>query len=150
MDFSTGKISNYFIVAGLITGFVLQRLFGGNAQIIYSLAGAIIPILVLAVVFVIGGIGAGDIKLFSVIGVFLGVKGVFTCIVVSFIIGAVISLGKILVSRNFYLYFNNLINYVSLTYQSQKIQLYKKEKSNTIHFTLPIFISVLLYLGGIV
>lgn len=150
MDFSTGKVSNYLIVVGLIAGFILQILFGGKAQIIYSLAGAIVPILVLIIVFIIGGIGAGDIKLFSVIGVFIGAKGVFTCIVVSFIIGAVISLGKIIFSRNLYLYFNNLVNYVSLTYQSQKIQLYKRDKNNTIHFTLPILISVLLYMGGIV
>jgi len=150
MDFSTGKVSNYLIIVGLIMGFFLQILSGGKEQIIYSLAGAVVPLVVLMLVFLIGGIGAGDIKLFSVIGLFLGAKGVFTCIVVAFIIGAVMSLGKILVSRNFYFYFNNLVHYVSSTYQSQKIQIYKREKRNTIHFTLPILISVLLYMGGIV
>jgi prepilin peptidase CpaA len=150
MDFATGKVSNKLIIIGIILGFVLQILFEGKDKIGNFLLGAMVPIIFLMLVFMIGGIGAGDIKLFSVIGVFLGARGVFTCIITAFIIGAVISLGKILISRNFYVYFNNLINYISEFFQTQKIQIYKREKNNTIHFTLPILISVLIYMGGFI
>lgn len=150
MDFATGKVSNRLIVVGLIVGLVLQIVFGGKENIDNAFIGAIVPIIVLILVFIIGGIGAGDIKLFSVIGVFLGPRGVFICIIVAIVIGAIISLGKILMNRNFYIYFSNLFNYVSTLNQTNKIQLYKREKYNTIHFTLPILLSVLIYMGGFI
>lgn len=150
MDFTTGKVSNKLIIVGLLIGFSLQIIRGGKENIGYFLIGALVPVLLLIVVFMIGGIGAGDIKLFSVVGMFLGPQGVFSCIIIAFLIGAILSLGKIIISCNIYIYFNHLINYISMTYQTKKIQVYKREKNNTIHFTLPILISVLIYRGGIV
>lgn len=149
LDFATGKVSNYLILTGLLAGFVVQFIWGKD-KISSVLLGAIVPVAVLFIVFMIGGIGAGDVKLFAVIGVFLGVRGVFTCIILAFIVGAVISIGKILIYRNSIRYLDNLYSYISLLNQTKKIQLYKKEKANTIHFTLPILISVVVYMGGMV
>lgn len=150
MDFATGKVSNQFIIIGLVLGFILQIILKGKSGIIPCIVGTIVPILVLMLVFMIGGIGAGDIKLFSVIGVFIGYQGVFTCIIASFVIGAFISIGKILINHNFLVCFNNIIRSFSQLYYSQTLPVYKREKSNTIHFTLPILISVIFYTGGII
>lgn len=97
----------------------------------------------------IGGIGAGDVKLFAVIGGFIGYQGVLWCIVFAFIFGAILSVGKILIQKRFFLTLRNLGLYIFQIVQSKHIQVYKQEKSNTIHFTLPILISVLCYIGGI-
>jgi prepilin peptidase CpaA len=149
MDFTTGKVKNIWILIGLIVGILLQIVVE-KKSIIEICAGAIVPFLILIGVFAIGGIGAGDVKLFSVIGVFIGVKGVFYCIIVSLVLGAIFSLGKILIHRKSFNYFHNFCQYLSSFYQTKKIQLYQKEKANTIHFTLPIFISVVIYMGGVI
>jgi prepilin peptidase CpaA len=148
MDFVTGKVSNKLILPGLLSGLVFALILDGTRGLEEYFMGVMTPIVILILVFAIGGIGAGDVKLFAVIGGFIGAQGVFQCILASLMIGAVISLGKILINKTFFACFNNLINYISKTYYMQKYQIYKREKNNTIHFTLPIFISVLIYMGG--
>lgn len=150
LDFATGKVSNKLILIGLLLGLCLRFYQGGLNQVGNYLLGITVPFLALIVVFLIGGIGAGDIKLFSVIGGFVGAKDVLVCIVAAIFIGAVISIIKILMNKNFFVCFSHIIQFFSGFYQTQKIQVFKKEKSNTIHFTLPILISVLLSLGGII
>lgn len=150
LDFTTGKVSNKLILTGLFLSFILALIPGEKGGIIAYLSGVVTPIIILLLIFMIGGIGAGDVKLFAVIGGFIGYQGVFRCIIAAFIIGAVISLGKILFYKRLFLSFRNIIQYVFRVYQSQQIQVYKREKSNTIHFTLPILMSVLCYIGGII
>jgi len=149
LDFTTGKVSNNLILAGLFMGIFVQIIWEKD-RISDVLLGGIVPVVVLFLIFLIGGIGAGDVKLFAVIGVFLGVRGVFTCIILAFLTGAVISIGKILINKNSFCYLSNLYSYISSFYRTKKIQLYKKEKANTIHFTLPILIGVVIYMGGMV
>ncbi|WP_330414410.1 A24 family peptidase [Lachnotalea glycerini] len=146
MDFATGKVSNKLIIIGLLLGFFIPYIQDKKGNIIGFLLGAAAPVAILLLVFMIGGIGAGDIKLFAVIGGFIGVQGVLKCMITAFVIGAVISFVKILVYKNFFLCFHNIIRYLSQTYNTKKFQIYEREKSNTIHFTLPMFISILIYI----
>jgi prepilin peptidase CpaA len=150
LDFTTGKVSNKLILIGLLFSFIFAVILGENNGLIYYLLGVITPIVTLLLLFIIGGIGAGDVKLFAVIGGFIGYQGAFRCIIVAFVIGAVISLGKILIYKRLTQSFRNIIQYVFRVYQTQQIQVYERENSNTIHFTLPILLSVLCYIGGII
>lgn len=118
-----------------------------------ALGGFAIPVIVLYVFFVIRVLGAGDIKLLCVVGTFMGIHGAIGCIVLSFILGAVYSAFALILRRNlrsrlqyFAAYFTSVINNKEITYyQDGSIS-----KEATIHFSIPILGSVLLYMGGVI
>lgn len=86
------RIKNLLICIGLIVG-VLFVLFAANFNYaVYHLVGAVLPILLLYPLFIIRAFGAGDIKLFSVIGLFLGSHLVLNILLISVLCGGVQSL----------------------------------------------------------
>ena len=70
-DIKERRIPNWVIVFGLIAGLVNGTL-QGSTQLIFSIAGFFIGVVVLLVPFAFGWIGAGDVKLFAAIGALLG------------------------------------------------------------------------------
>lgn len=97
-------------------------------------------------------IGAGDIKLFCALGGIMGCESIIKCIFISFLTGAGISAALLIFNHNFcerILYF---IEYVKCTVSTGKISSYRRKNiaaPENFHFTIPVFISVLLYAGGI-
>ena len=75
-DFREMRISNRLIASGLMMGLALRILGEGGA-----------------------GIGAGDIKLFSVAGGFLSMRQLLYVILAAFVAAAVIGLGKLLYQK---------------------------------------------------
>ena len=113
--------------------------------------GSVIP-LFLMIPFAFGMIGAGDIKLFCALGGIMGCESIIKCIFISFLTGAGISAALLIFNHNFcerILYF---IEYVKCTVSTGKISSYRRKSiaaPENFHFTIPVFISVLLYAGGI-
>ncbi|WP_341877404.1 prepilin peptidase [Defluviitalea saccharophila] len=105
IDFKTGIIPNKLIIFGIILGsiylmmnWIINRSFLIIKDgILGFLAGALIILVIILISR--GGMGAGDMKLMGVIGLFLGLKGVvlslFLGILVGGIIGAVLLMTKI-------------------------------------------------------
>ncbi len=96
MDFGNEKISNRLIVSGLFWGLACQLLQGGYAGLVHFLVNISIPVILLFLLFQVRGIGAGDIKLFSVAGGFLDTRQLLYVILAAFLAAAVIGFGKLL------------------------------------------------------
>ena len=76
------------------------RIFGeGGAGILTFLIQISIPVILFYLLFQMRALGAGDIKLFSVIGAFLSVQTLLWVMLVSLCAGAVLGLGKILYQK---------------------------------------------------
>ncbi|MBR6452674.1 MAG: prepilin peptidase [Lachnospiraceae bacterium] len=90
------KIPNGLIAAGYCTAFchVLMQDAKGLPDCFF---GMLLPYLIGVVFFAIGSLGAGDVKLMSVAGAFLGVKEVLHCIGGAIVVGAVIGGLKIVI-----------------------------------------------------
>ncbi|MCD7736214.1 MAG: prepilin peptidase [Lachnospiraceae bacterium] len=80
-DLRSGRIPNAVIATGLMMGLVCQLFEKGTLGAILYLGGILFPVLLLGGLYYFRMIGAGDIKLLSVVGGFLGPAGVFSCIV---------------------------------------------------------------------
>lgn len=150
MDFSTGKVSNKLILFGLLIGFFIALIQKDANTLIHYLLGITLPILLLLCIFIIGGIGAGDVKLFAVIGGLIGFEATFRCILVAFLVGAVLAVVKILIQKNLFMTLKNISFYLSRIVLSKQFHVIERNSSNTIHFTLPILISVMCLIGGII
>ena len=142
MDLRTARIDNGWILFSMAVGAVCCIMEKGIAGMF----------LILIILFGFGMLGAGDIKLFCALGGVMGTAGILKCILVSFILGAFISVLILMFSRSFcerILYF---IYYIGQTVRERKVIPYRRKDisaSENFHFTVPIFLSVVLYAGGV-
>ena len=100
-DFMYMKISNRLILMGILFSLAFGLTTGGPKQVIYVLANLSFPVIVLYLLYLLGVLGAGDIKLFSIIGGFTNFRLLISCMFFSFVAAAVIAVCKMLYNRNF-------------------------------------------------
>ena len=155
-DLKTHRIPNGFVVLGIVLG-VLGSLWLG-LDIRRTAVSMLLAFLLLYPLFKIGALGAGDVKVFMMIGSFVEVKELLMILVISFVTGALCSLLKLLVEHNgnerMY-YFLSYISEVARTrqwkiYGEHTVQDYRRYRRNKIHFTIPILFSVVLRIGGMI
>lgn len=149
-DIRTRRISNKLIYVGICLGFLMNYVHLGIFGLKRSFIGIAIPIVVLMGLFVIRGLGAGDIKLFSVAGAFLGFQFSIRLIIVSLFVGAAFGLIKIVLNKSISSCFNNMSNYLSYIYTFKEVKPYTRNENNTIHFSIPILIGIVLHMGGVI
>ena len=159
-DYRQNRIPNWIIIFGLISGCFISYVYGGIGMLLEGLLAMVLPIVLLYPVFVIGGMGAGDLKLFAVVGSYLGIKGITISFISAFIVGATISLVKMICFHNFKERIYYFFSYLADLFLKGKWQLYETQTGQNlneslefpkhkIHFALPIFLGVAIYLGGI-
>ena len=150
-DLWKGKIPNFLIAAGLGTACWFQFTEFGIPGFWSFLGGSMLPLLLLAVLFYFRMLGAGDIKLFCVIGGFLGIENLLSCMAVSFLMGAVISLVLLIKRRSLKRRLSYFFAYIGRFYRTRKWVPYRdgQEKEAEFCFSVPVFLSVMLYIGGI-
>lgn len=125
-DFYRCRIYNRLILAGYLIGFAYCIY---NQELWYiSLGDSLFVLALLYPFFVIGAFGGGDIKLFTVIAVFLGLEGTINIIISAVMAGAVLSVLKI----------------ISIWFQKKNFSL----AHLYIHFSLPILIGTILTQQG--
>ena len=120
-DLKKDKIYNAAVIPFMLLGLATGMFSYGLTGLGDSLISMVVTLGILIPVFLIRGIGAGDVKLFVALAAFLPVRGMISCIVCSFFIGACISVAAILAEGT---------------------------KRKTIHFAVPIFLSGVLYSLG--
>jgi Flp pilus assembly protein protease CpaA len=86
-DLKNRKIPNKLCLYGVCSGFLLSLTAMTDISPVQSLAGIVIPVVLLWVLFVFRILGAGDIKLFCAIGSFAGID-IWKIICLSMIFGA--------------------------------------------------------------
>ncbi|QHQ60251.1 hypothetical protein Ana3638_05205 [Anaerocolumna sedimenticola] len=92
MDLKSYKISNLIITFGLILGFIMNYSEQGWTSLSLCFFGMLLPVLLLFPLFLMKALGAGDIKLFSVVGCFCGAANVYHSIGAAFVIAAFLSM----------------------------------------------------------
>lgn len=93
-DLSTSKIPNAFVLAGIISGLLLNAAHGGWDGLKSGILGSLLPVILLGVFFYAGLMGAGDIKLFCSIGALGGWKFGLYAMAYSFLCAGITILTK--------------------------------------------------------
>ena len=147
MDIQRAKVDNGWLLFCVLVS-LFTRIWKMDVSSLGSwICGLLVPILILGILFIFRMLGAGDIKLLSVIGSMIGPTKILNCISYSFLIGAVIS-AALMISSQRILY---LLHYISVYFKTGKREPYYKSGMplENFHFTVPIFLSALLYAGGV-
>ncbi len=87
-DIRWRKIPNALAVTAFLSGFVVNTALGGTDGFLRAAAGAGLALLVYFPLFVLRGMGAGDVKLMAAIGALAGPRPWFWIFVVSAVLGA--------------------------------------------------------------
>ncbi len=109
-DFQTARIPNWITYTGALWAFALNGFHTwvgnettnqwlGTIGIGQSLVGFAILFFGMFVVFSFSGGGAGDVKMVGSIGAFLGIANGFEAVMLSYICGAMISIGQLFFCR---------------------------------------------------
>ncbi|MGE5306529.1 MAG: prepilin peptidase [Alphaproteobacteria bacterium] len=97
-DLSVRKIPNWLILFGLGTGVILN-LYGGLSHFINSILGFFIGIGVFVVPFLLGWMGAGDVKYLGVIGAMLGITWMPRVVFYSIVAAGIMAIGSVLLGQ---------------------------------------------------
>src|SRR5947207_13865512 len=97
-DLRTRKIPNWITATGALLGFALQVWYGGLHGAAASLEGAVLGLGIFIALFITGGMGAGDVKLFSAVGALAGPQALVLVFVFTGLLGG-IAAGVVAISR---------------------------------------------------
>lgn len=108
-DYRTRRIPNYITLPALLIGLVLNTYQSGFKGLEESLLGLLLGGLLLLVPFVLGGMGAGDVKLLAVVGALNGSHFVIFTFIYGAIAGGVMALLVLLLRGRTTAVLNNLV-----------------------------------------
>ena len=152
-DYRKRKIPNYLIVAMVLTGVVWRFLMAGVSGAAVCVLQTVLIGSVLYPLFKIGAVGAGDVKLFGVTAGYLPFEKIFVFLFVSLLIAAMISLMKLWQYGNLRERLQYLMEYLADVWKSGSWRLYMENGVGSPDIRLclsgPVFLSLLLYLGGV-
>lgn len=150
MDVRWEKVSNRWIYLGWLAAAAWRIGNAGLSGVLPFLAGALFPIGLLFPLFAARMLGTGDIKLFSVLGGMMGLHWFWPCLLLSFLLGAAVSLPVLVLRCDWKERIRYFADYMVRWLSGQRPGPYLKpgRRPENIHFTIPVFISVLLCAGG--
>ena len=150
LDLRTQKIPNIWLCLGWMGGLGYQYLTAQGQGMKHFAAGSLLPVILLWVLFYFRMLGAGDIKLLSVLGGIMGTPAILLCVIWSVIFGAVLSVGVIIICGDLMQRLHYFTNYLKTYLHTGKRVPYRKEGSRTehIHFSVAILMGALLWIGG--
>jgi prepilin peptidase CpaA len=85
------RIPNVFVLATLISGLLLNFVFGGVEGVLSSVGGCLLGFGLMLMLHVLGAMGAGDVKLFASIGAVVGASLVVPTFLVVALTGGVLA-----------------------------------------------------------
>lgn len=151
-DWKFYRIPNRLILAGWVVSILYQGIYYKGEGIENWLCGIGISFLLLFPFSLVRMIGAGDVKLAMVIGGFFGPTLTIKILCIAFIIGAAISLGKMLWHRNLFYRLQYLANYTFMMITTGKITKYhdseEVDEKIVIHFAIPMAVAFFAVAGN--
>ncbi len=140
-DLREGRVPNILIMIGYTSGFIYAICEKGAAGVPEAIISLTWPILLLYVLFRIRALGAGDIKVFSMISLFLDHHQMLMIIFVSFVIGAAVGGIRLIRTGMILSHLKNFQIYVQKTLTEKKITYYQtiNEELGKLHFCGCIF-----------
>jgi prepilin peptidase CpaA len=101
IDVFTRRIPNWLTIPGACLGLCLNGASKGVEGVVESTLGMLTGFFLLFLMYLLGGMGAGDVKLLSAVGAFVGPKLVFYAFIWMALAGGLFALVLILYKRAF-------------------------------------------------
>lgn len=141
-DLQQRKILNVVTIPSMVFGLLFHTIMHGFDGFLYSGAGLLVGFGLLLLPYLLGGMGAGDVKLMAAIGALMGTTFVLYSFLFTAIIGGLISLFLIV----YYKGFKNSIKslYYGLPFLKGNLGSLVLEKSKKDRITFPYGVAIIL------
>lgn len=148
-DLRCGRVPNGIVAAGFVCGTAGSLFLRGPYGLLFSFAGAAFPLLLLAPLYYFHMIGAGDVKLLAMAGVFSGPAASFRILLYTFLIGGIVSLILLIRRGTFHSRFQYFLNYISCLDGSRPAPyLDGVSRDGRFCFAVPVLAGVLLQIAN--
>ena len=98
-DLRRGAISNWINLSALAAGLFYHFIHQGWRGLATASAGALLGFAIFLVVYCMGGLGGGDVKLMAAFGALLGPLGILTAAVLASVIGGLMAAASLALRR---------------------------------------------------
>lgn len=144
-DLKCRKISNKQIIVGYVLGGTLLIIQFGARAVPIMMIRVMWPVAVLYILFYIKALGAGDIKIFSVVSLFFEFDKMLWIIELSFIYGAIICGRKIFIKKQFFRRISFFISYIIECFSHKKVLKYRaiNSEDSYIAFSICILLAII-------
>ncbi len=152
MDWRFYRIPNACIVIGIVAGLILRSVTYPVIELIELLGTVVVVFLFLYPFYLLGALGAGDVKLFIMVACYIKGEQLMRYLLVTMLLAAVISILKMVLyeeSRARLFYLGKYVRKVVMTGAMDEYQVDKKQRNCIIRLSIPAFISLLLLCTGI-
>lgn len=130
IDLKVHKIPNKLTFLGMISGILLNLIFGGMNGVLNSLAGIGIGF-VTFLLFAIGALKAGDVKLYMAVGAIGGWEFCASAMIASILAGGVVASLVMLARKDSRNGFKHLWNYVLNMIYRRQFYMYQAESESS-------------------
>jgi prepilin peptidase CpaA len=91
-DIRSRRIPNWLVVPFLVAGVIISTATRGWSGLGQSLLGVLVAALLLGILYWLGGMGMGDVKLCAAIGAWIGPRQLLTALVMMGVAGGIMAL----------------------------------------------------------
>lgn len=139
-DIRENRIKNAVTFPAALLGLAVNAIETGLEGAILSVQGFLIPMAALMVLYIVNGMGAGDIKLFAAIGSIMGLKFAACSFLFSVFAGGIMAVVLLIKKRALAERMKKVIRYIGLTVATRIIIPYseKGDKSSKFIFSVAI------------
>lgn len=155
MDWRHYRIPNACIIVGMAAGLIMTYVSYSMYGLLEAVGASVIIFLFFYPFYLLGALGAGDVKLFMMTGCYccqMQTGGLVRYLLVTMAIAAVISIVKMTVyveSRERLFYLLRYLRKVAATGAIDTYQIDRKQKRCVVRLSIPAFLSLLLMCVGV-
>lgn len=151
MDMRHYKIPNWCIAPGMAVGLFLSWQQGMEVLLVVLIQTALI-FAVFYPFYLTGGIGAGDVKLFMLLGCYLEQHELMVCIGIAMMLAGAAALLRIICSKECRQHVKEVLCYLYKILRTGAMtdDMPLKSRASTIRLAVPVLCSTLLCMGGVV
>lgn len=155
MDWRHYRIPNVCIIVGIAAGLIMTYVSYSMSGLLHAIGTAFVIFLVFYPFYLLGALGAGDVKLFMMVGCYfcyMGTDGIIHYMFVTLTIAAVISIIKMIAyaeSRERLFYLIRYLRKSAVTGVVDAYQVDKTQKRCVVRLSIPAFFSLILMCAGV-
>jgi len=94
-DYKRRLIPNFITFPSIFMGLMMHGIHAGWSGFYFSLRGLTVGGGAFLILYLMGGIGAGDVKLLGSVGAFLGGEKILAILILTVLIGGIMAIGKL-------------------------------------------------------
>lgn len=146
-DMRKCRIPNLCIVAGMIAGLIMTFVSCGAFETGKALVQMIVIFLAFYPFYLLRGLGAGDCKLFMMLGCYFSDRKLLYCLFISLLIAGAVSIGKMIFykeSRERLWYLGRYLRKAAVTGAIDNYEIDKSSKRQIVRLALPTLCSVII------